>query len=269
MSKNKTVSTLATRVMQVAPDLKYVATYSADHPLLKASLRLYEHRAFVYILTVQLTYREACIYVGKSRAQYDRILRHKSMYAFDKLYLFECEPSALRQSERDVIRLLVPIFNKQNNPMYGRYETVLDIDYSDLCDREKVIQYLQRWDNYCSCGVYGFALPPVIYRILKQEAQAHNCTVSEQLTEILEKRFSNDISQTRDGDFKSEEKTNLITTAEYAVRHHKSQEQIKQYLKAGDRLNGVKLGRDWVIIGDEKLPEDRRKKTTVDQPMFC
>lgn len=269
MSKTKAVSTLAARVMEVAPELNYVATYNAEDPQMKACLQLYKKRPFVYVLTIQLTNREACIYVGKSRAQYERILQHRATYAFDKIYLFECDSSALKQSEAAVIRLLEPIFNKQHNPKYMRYERVLQIDHSTLDCRETVVHYLECWDAYCSFGLYGFALPPAIYHVLKQEAQANDLTVSEKLTEILEAFFSDDLVVETDCVDHSKRKTNLVTTEEYAAIHHKSREQIKQYLNAGGRLGGVKLGRDWVIIDDEKFPEDRRKKTTVDQPMFC
>lgn len=269
MSKTKAVSTLAARVMEVAPELNYVATYNADDPQMKACLQLYKKRPFVYVLTIRLAGREACIYVGKSRAQYERILQHRSTYAFDKIHLFECDPSALKQSEAAVIRLLEPIFNKQHNPKYMRYERVLRIDHSSLDSRETVVHYLECWDAYCSFGLYGFALPQAIYHALKREAQANKLTVSEKLTELLETFYSDDLVVEPNCVNKANRKTNLVTTEEYAASHHKSREQIKQYLNAGDRLGGVKLGRDWVIIDDENFPEDRRKKTTVDQPMFC
>jgi hypothetical protein len=50
---------------------------------------------------------------------------------------------------------------------------------------------------------------------------------------------------------------------EFAAIHGRSQEQIKQYLHQNGRLAGRRFGRDWVIVDDEKLPQDRRKREVL------
>ena len=263
MSKTKSVTTLAERIRDVAPELQFVATYRADDPQLLASIQLYDKRAFVYVLAIQLPEREAYIYVGQSCAQYERIQQQKANLAFDKVYLFECAAAALRRSEAAVIRLLKPLFNKQNNPMFTRYERVLQINFSALHCRENVINYLRLWDEYCRAGLYGFALPPAVYRALKREANAHKLTVSEELLLILESMFADEIAQEACILTPEKDTTNLVTTVEYGDLHGKSQEQIKQYLHQENRLIGKKFGRDWLILDHESYPDDRRKRTTA------
>ena len=112
-------------------------------------------------------------------------------------------------------------------------------------------------------GLYGFALPPAIYRLLKAESARHHVTVSEELTSILEAIFAEDISNELEEKTLEEGRTNLVKTMEYAMIHGKSQEQIKQYLHQPGRLAGRRFGRDWVIVDDEKLPQDRRKREVL------
>ena len=133
-----------------------------------------------------------------------------------------------------------------------------------LCRCEAVaLRYLELWDDYCATGLYGFALPPAIYRLIKAEATDHKATVSEELTSILEALFAEDIPAELEERTPEEGRTNLVTTMEYAMIHGKSQEQIKQYLHQSGRLTGRKFGRDWVIVDDEKLPQDRRKREVL------
>ena len=263
MSRTKSVTTLAERIKETAPELHFIAAYQADDPQLQASMQLYNKRAFVYVLALQFQEQEAYIYVGQSCAQYERILQQKAAFAFDKVYLFECEATALRRCESAVIRLLKPLFNKQSNPMYPRYDRVLQIDYTALHSRENAIKYLNLWDEYCRAGLYGFSLPPAIYRTLKQEAASHELTVSEELLLILEGLFADEIAQEVRIPTLEQDRTNLMTTAEYGDLHGKSQEQIKQYLHQENRLIGKKFGRDWLILDHESYPDDRRKRTTA------
>lgn len=260
MSRTKTVTKISEIITQVAPELQFVATYNADDPQLAGSMKLYENRCFIYVLTIQFEGTEKCIYVGETRFQYGRFLQHKTNFAFDRIYLYECEESALRVCEMAVIRRLTPLFNKSNNPMYFRFNRILDVGNVKPNNRDDVISCLKTWSEYCDTGLYGFALPPVIYRRLKAEARSHKVTVSEELTMLLEACYAENIPDELKLKTLDTEKTNLVTTIEYGEIHGKSQEQIKQYLHQERRLMGTKLGRDWVIIDDEKFPEDRRKK---------
>ena len=263
MGKSKTVTKITEVITQAAPELQFVAAYNADDPQLTGSMKLYGNRSFVYVLTLQLRHREACIYVGETSAQYGRFLQHRMNYVFDRVYLYECKPKVLRMCEAAVIRRLMPLFNKNHNPLYFRYNRVLGIDDNLTNDREAVVRYLELWDDYCATGLYGFALPPAIYRLIKAEATDHKVTVSEELTSILEALFAEDIPAELEERTPEEGRTNLVTTMEYAMIHGKSQEQIKQYLHQSGRLTGRKFGRDWVIVDDEKLPQDRRKREVL------
>ena len=261
MSKTKQVTQLTEQIIHAAPELQFVAVYNADDPQLQASMKMYEKRSFVYVLMIQLEQREECIYVGQSQFQYARLLQHKAKFYFDKVYLYETDNTSLKKCEAAVIRLLKPLFNQQHNPMYARYNRVLNLDQTDPHDREKVLNYFALWDRYCKTGLYGFALPPQIYSVLEREAKTHNATVSEELTSILEAFFAEEIAD--ELQMKSEiRKTNLITTIEYGDLHGKSHEQIKQYLQQDGRLAGQKIGRDWVVIDSENFPEDKRKRST-------
>lgn len=264
MSRSKTVTKITEVINQVAPELQFVAAYNADDPQLAGSIKLYQKRCFIYVLTLQLSDREACIYVGKTGFQYARFLQHRGTFAFDRIYLYECEEGTLQTCETAVIRRLVPLFNKAKNPLYFHYERVLNIDENKSNEREMIIRYLNLWDEYCNFGLYGFALPPAIYRLLNAEARMHKKTVSEELTSILEAIFAEDIAEEVKKKTTKEARTNLVTTGEYGKIHGKSSEQIKQYLHQEGRLTAKKHGRDWVIIDDERFPEDRRKKTVLD-----
>jgi hypothetical protein len=122
--------------------------------------------------------------------------------------------------EAAVIRRLMPLFNKNHNPLYFRYNRVLGIDDNLTNDREAVVRYLELWDDYCATGLYGFALPPAIYRLIKAEATDHKTTVSEELTSMLEALFAEDIPTELEERTSEEGKTNLVTTMEYAMIHH-------------------------------------------------
>jgi len=263
MSRSKTVTKITEVITQVAPELQFVAAYNADDPQLAGSIKLYQKRCFIYVLTLQLNDREACIYVGKTGFQYARFLQHRGTFAFDRIYLYECEESVLSLCEAAVIRRLTPLFNKAKNPLSCRYRLVLNLDESKSGDRNAVVNYLTLWEQYCNFGLYGFALPPAIYRLLKAEALIHKKTVSEEMMAILEEAFAEDIAKEVKKKITKRGKTNLVTTEEYAKNHGKSCEQIKQYLHQEGRLTAKKCGRDWVIIDDEKFPEDRRKKDAI------
>lgn len=263
MSRTKTVTKITEMITHVAPELRFAAAYNADDPQLAGSMKLYENRCFIYVLTIQFEGTEKCLYVGETRFQYGRFLQHKMNFSFDRIYLYECEEHALCTCETAVIRSLTPLFNKNNNPFYCRYNRVLDINNVITNNRNEVTKCLRKWADYCDAGLYGFALPPAIYRLIKASAQSHGVTVSEELTILLEACYVEDIADELNRTTLEEEKTNLVTTNEFGAKHGKSQEQIKQYLHQDGRLTGRKFGRDWVLIDDEKLPEDRRKKEVI------
>lgn len=263
MSRIKPVTILAEKIRAVAPELKFTACYRSRDPEIEASIRLYKNRAFIYILSIKAFDEDNYIYVGQSKAQYERIIQHRASFAFDKVYLFECEKGQLSHAEDAVISLLKPMFNRQKNPLYERYKNVLQIDYHTLNSRDMVIKHLIRWHEYNAKGLYGFALSPTVYSVLANAAGKEHKTVSEKMQEILENVFIEDIHKELKDPCTKAPETNLVTTIDYGRIHSKSQEQIKQYLHQDDRLLGKKFGRDWVVIDDERFPEDRRKRNAI------
>lgn len=260
MSRMKTVTQITEIVTRVAPQLRYVAAYNADDPQLAGSMKLYPDRSFIYVLTLQFANSESCIYVGQTRAQYARFLQHRSTFVFDRIYLYECPENDLKKAEAAVIHRLKPLFNKTHNPESCRYERVLRLAETEVYDREMIINCYQKWNEYCSVGLFGFALPPVLFRLLKANATAHKLTVSEELTGILESFYADEIADELNKNVTDEAKTNLKTTMDYGAIHQRTHEQIKQYLHQSDRLIGEKIGQSWVLIEDERFPKDRRKK---------
>ena len=261
MRKSQNVSALADRIESGIPQLSFTAYYEAEDPMLLASMRSYRNRAFVYVLAVDVQGKEEYIYVGKTMNQYSRLLQHMENYFFDRVYLFTCEEDILESCEAKTIKLLMPLYNRHHNPNAFRYQRVLNLNYDAVKDAETTLGYLDMWRAYNNSVLYGFALPPVLYSILKCEADAHGRSVSSELTDILEALFAEGINSAVMGD--AVRKTNLVTTATYAAIHGRSQEQIKQYLHQNGRMVGEKIGRDWVILEDEAYPEDRRERGVI------
>ena len=246
------------RIQLVAPQLKYVAFYHAKEDRLNACMRDYADRAFVYILSSVYEGEEYFLYVGKSKAQYARHLTHAKNYAYDHIYLFECEPEFLTESEAAVIGELCPLFNRMHNPMAERLSRILKIDYMSKQDGEMIRSYLQRYARYKKVGLFGFALPVAVFPALEKKAKEEKCTCSEMLQRILETLLGDEIIENLSRT-ESVTETNLVTTNVYADKNRKSAEQIKQYLHQGNRLPGAaKIGRDWVIPQDTRFPEDLR-----------
>ena len=50
----------------------------------------------------------------------------------------------------------------------------------------------------------------------------------------------------------------METALDYAIRHHKSVEQVKVFCRAGRIRGAIKIGRDWVIPKDAPYPLDHR-----------
>ena len=249
-------STIA-RVLNAAPQLKYVAVYHTDDDWLPSCIHNYQDRSFVYVLTKDHGNREYYLYAGKSKAQYARILRHMRKYAFDHAYIFECEPEYLNDSEAAAIRELAPMYNYDHNPHASRIRQILGIDSKVPKDSEAIEEDLNRKLAYDETCLYGFALPGAVYSVLEQQAKAANCTCSELLQVILERAYPREIARQIPAQGRAE--TNLISSAAYGQRHGKSQEQVKQYCH-GNRIHGaVRIGRDWVIPRDSRFPEDHRK----------
>ena len=53
----------------------------------------------------------------------------------------------------------------------------------------------------------------------------------------------------------------MISLAEYAVKHGKSQVTARQTAQRGGFKTAQKIGRNWVIDSEEPWPEDKRVKT--------
>ena len=247
------------RVLAVAPDLRFIAFYHRDEERLNACMLDYANRCFVYILSALNEGKECFLYVGMSKAQYARCLIHSKQIAYDHIYLFECKPAQLVDSEKAVIRELQPLFNRQHNPKADRIKLVLNIDYDVVQDEQKVHQYLECYLRYEEKGLFGFALPGAVYLALEKEAASNGCTCSEMVQHIMEKELGSKIAVALESGEHVE--TNLDRTKDYANRHERSAEQIKQYMHQKGRVSGaLRIGRDWVIPRDAEFPEDLRGK---------
>ena len=248
------------RVMGAAPNLKYIAFYHGNEERLNSCMNDYVDRSFVYILSADYCGKEYFLYAGKSKAQYARMLNHSKKFAYDYIYLFECEPKQLAESERAVISELQPLFNKQGNPMWKRYAALLGINYDVVQDKTAIHRYLELYEKYNAVELFGFALPPTIFALVKQKAAAQNMTCSEWMQRVLEDVFMDEIAAALP-QLNEDVPSNLISTERYGELHKKSREQIKQYLRQRNRIPGVlKVGRDWILPQDAKFPEDQRKK---------
>lgn len=247
------------RVLTAAPNLRFIAFYHRDEERLNACMQDYEGRCFVYVLSALHEGKECFLYAGKSKAQYARCLIHSKQIAYDHIYLFECEPEQLVDSEKAVIRELTPLFNRMHNPKAERIKLVLNMDYDAVQDEEKVHQYLERYLRYEEKGLFGFALPGAVYLALEKETAVKGCTCSEMVQRIMEKELGSKVAVALEEGEHVE--TNLDRTKDYANRHEKSAEQIKQYMHQKGRVSGaLRIGRDWVIPKDAEFPEDLRGK---------
>lgn len=250
------------RVLEIAPKLKFVAFYHRSEDRLNACMHDYGDRSFVYIFSSCYMDQEYFLYVGKSKAQYSRCLSHSKKYAYDHIYLFECDPEWLAESEKAVIRELTPIFNRNDNPDATRIRQLLGINYDMVQSTETIAHYLRRYSNYKRTGLFGFALPIVLYTALEEKAAQIGCSCGDLVYGILEqtmlKQGKMDLDNVRDI------KTNLVTTKSYGNSHAVSQEQVKQYLRQQERIPGtVKVGGTWIIPHDLPFPEDLRGKRRI------
>lgn len=261
MEKPNFQRTTIARINAAAPQLKFVAFYHADEDRIKACMNGYKHRSFVYILSVDHEDSEVYLYAGKSKSQYSRFISHLAKFAFDHIYLFECLPEQLTESEAAVIQELCPILNRHHNPQAEHNRQFLGINYDAIQDAETIHRYLKLRDRYTPTVLYGFSLPPSVYSVLEQNAMEKGCSGSELLQRILEQTFGVDIADHLNNADDPVPQTNLITSKAYGRAHGKSREQVKQYLIQGNRVLGAtKIGRDWVLTSDAKFPSDHRKK---------
>lgn len=258
MSKATFQRSTTARVLVAAPELRFVASYNAHEERLKACMNDYERRSFVYVLTVEFHGTEHYIYVGKSKAQYARLLMHLHRFEFDYIYLFECQSEELARCEIAAIRALTPLFNRHHNPLAERNRQLLCIAYDEIMDAATIRRYLALQESYNTTCLYGFALPGAVFSVLNQQAEMSNCTCSELLQQILERTYPREIAAQIPA--LEEPHTNLVLPQDYAKLHHRSKEQIKAYCHK-DRLPGaVRIGRDWIFPVDTRFPEDHRRK---------
>ena len=246
------------RIQEAAPELKYVALYHRDEERLNACMKNYENRSFVYVMTSMYEGKEYYLYVGKSKATYSRHLSHWRKIEYEYLYLFECmEPERLKDCERAVITALAPLFNRSCNPKLEQIKLLLDIDYDATYDAQTIQAYLKKLSDYETLGLFGFALPASVFLALEKEATEQGCTCSEWLLKLLEKQLDKKITAELNRGEMLE--TNLVSAKSFGNQYERSVEQAKQYLRKKGRIEGgVKLGRDWLIPRDAKLPEDLR-----------
>lgn len=248
------------RIQEVAPNLRFVAFYHGGEERLNSCMRDYGDRSFVYILSSCYEDKEYFLYVGKSKASYTRFLSHTKKYAYSYLYLLECDPEYLTDSEKAVINELTPIFNRKDNPEAGRIGRLLGINYDAVQSKDSIESYLRKYANYKKMGLFGFALPVALYTAMEEEAAKSGWTCSEWVYGLLEQT----ILQRRNMDLENVNaiETNLVTTKEFGSIHERSQEQVKQYVHQRERMPGsVKIGRDWILPYDMKYPENMRGKS--------
>lgn len=259
MGKPNFQGVVISRVTNVAPDLRYIAYYAAEDTRTNACMNGYADRAFVYILTITYNGNEHFLYVGKSKAQYSRFIAHLKNYAFDYIYLFECELEHLTKSEAAVIRELRPLLNQNHNPDAKHNKQFLGVKTGCPQDLDTIHCYLQRREQYAPSGLYGFSLPPAIFSVLEKRAHNTGYTCSEFIQKMLESAFPQEITETLTHPQAEYVHTNLISVKEFGLIHGRSREQTKQYLH-NNRLPGLKVGRDWVLPKDSRFPVDRRRK---------
>ena len=242
------------RILQAAPKLKFVAFYHRSEDRLNACMKDYGDRSFVYVFSSCYLDEEYFLYVGKSKKQYARVLAHSKKYEHDHIYLFECDPEWLAESEKAVINDLRPIFYRNNNPDATRIRHLLEINYDAFHSRKVIEQYLHRCSNYKRTGLFGFSLPVVRYSAIEDKARQIGCSCSELVFRILEQAILNEGKINLDN--VKDVKTNLITTKKFAERYDVSQQQVKQYLRQPERMPGtVKVGKTWLIPYDLEYPE--------------
>lgn len=260
MPKPNFQSIIISRVEKAAPCLKYVARYNATENCVSICMNGYKNRSFVYLLTSIFNEKEYCIYVGKTKSQYARFISHINNIDFSYIYLFECEEKDLAQSECLIIKELKPLYNRKDNPFASRYSQIIGIDCENPHTSEKIKKDLLLKNKYEESGLFGFALNPAIFSILKFKAEENNCTCSEMLQLILENLYPTEIAEKLRNPSELAQ-TNLTTTNKYAKNHNRSRESIKQFLKEENRIPGaIRIGRDWVFPEDTHFPADRRKK---------
>lgn len=260
MSKPNFQSIIISRIKKAAPCLKFVAVYNATEDWTSACMSGYENRSFVYLLTSLFNEKEYCIYVGKTKSQYTRFISHIKNVDFSHIYLFECEEKYLAQNEQLLIKELKPLYNRENNPLATRYSKLIGINYTEPHTSEKIKKDLQLKDEYEISGLFGFALSPAIFSVLKTKAEENNCNCSEMLQLILENLYSTEIAEKLRNPSELAQ-TNLTTTIKFAEKHGCRRESIKQFLKEENRIRGaMQIGRDWIFPEDTHFPADRRKK---------
>lgn len=261
MGKPNFQKTTTSRVSAVAPQLKYIAFYPAEDARTKAFMSGYENRALVYILTVHHAGREIYLYAGKSQASYSRFITHLNHFAFDNIYLFECDPEHLTKSEAAVIHEFRPLLNQNHNPDAKHNKQFFGIQTAKTQNMDTIQHYLQLKERYTPVGLYGFSLPPAIFAVLSKNATKLGCSCSQVIQQLLEQTYSQEIIDDLQLSNEKTPSTNLITAKAYGALHGRSREQIKQYLNQGNRVLGTaKIGRDWVLLNDAEFPKDLRKK---------
>lgn len=260
MSKISFQANLISLIKSIAPHINFIARYDTTSSGIKSCMHGYENRSFIYILTADFEKNERCIYIGQTKSQYARFANHVKKYKFDHIYLFECDPDKLTESEGLIINEVKPLYNRNNNPLEERYRRILNIDYNGHKTKKIINRHLKLLKKYDETGLFGFSLNPAIFSVLEAKAKEKGYTCSEMLQTILEQHFHTCIAAKLQSDQTLPE-TNLATTNEYAKLHGCSRESIKQFLQEENRISGAKhIGRDWVLPRDAYFPEDRRKK---------
>ena len=211
MSNPKFQSRIISRVKKASPNLKFAAQYYVAEDCATACMGGYDSRSFVYLLTSVFNEKETCIYVGSTKSQYSRFLAHIKETAFSCIYLFECEEKDLQDSEKLVIKEFKPLYNRRDNPLATRYKQIIGIDYTAKRTFEKIQNDLQLKEEYERVGLFGFALNPTLFSVLKSMAEENHCNCSEMLQLIFESLYPDEIAQQL-RNHSEQAQTNLTTT---------------------------------------------------------
>lgn len=262
-SSNKFTPTdkIITAVANAVPELKYCAKYNATDTDFNSCTRAYQHRSFIYLLTVDWHGAATPIYAGRTCGSYSRMLMHKKNFEFDHIYLFECKKSRLSCCEENVIKTLAPLYNRDYNPSGFRFGQLLNIEYDGEKSKVQTLEYLDLFQQCKNKGVFTFELHEHEYLTLKLLAQASDITPSQYLGNLITHNANKQIINAAISLSNGTNRFNALTTAEYASLHNISQETAKKYVQQG-KLPSAKVGGVHIIPPDsaQNLPPDRRKK---------
>ena len=255
-----TTKSLFERINYEIPGAKFCAKYRSSDADMMENLRQYRDQPFVYLLTTDYEDKKCVIYVGKSYAQYTRMLLHKAAYEFDELFLYEVSEKDQKAVEDMMIEYFRPLYNKVGNLEQYKIMDSLGVDYEEYKSRERIHEDIQLMLNNIKMESVTYFLPRKYIYALDMQAKQQQTTGNQLLGEILEKELPKELilESVRNNEEELLD-SEMVTVHEYAEMWNRSVEQIKVHCRNG-RLCARKQGRDWAIPRSVPYPEDRRKR---------